>query len=130
MIYLSQCLIICFSLFRCEASLTNLDKFTQYSIHVQAFNEKGAGPPSDDVNVYTLEDGKVLQGASAVCSNPYAAELFPGNCLYWHNLQYAKGSREFFFLILINFYFALIMCFLITSLHKIIFSLFMLLDFL
>ena len=26
--------------------------------------------------------------------NPYAAEPFPGNCMYWLNLQYAKGKRE------------------------------------
>lgn len=40
-----------------EYTVQNLDKFTKYSVHVLAFNEKGAGPKSPDIRVLTLEDG-------------------------------------------------------------------------
>jgi len=40
--------------------LENLEKFTQYAVHIQAFNAAGAGPRSDDVVALTLEDGKNL----------------------------------------------------------------------
>ncbi|XP_022255012.1 Down syndrome cell adhesion molecule-like protein Dscam2 [Limulus polyphemus] len=36
--------------------LTNLRRLTRYSIVVQAFNSKGAGPPSDEVIVLTLDN--------------------------------------------------------------------------
>ena len=39
----------------CE--LDHLEKFTQYSVHVQAYNKIGAGPRTEDVIVLTLEDG-------------------------------------------------------------------------
>ena len=42
--------------------LDNLEKFTKYSIHVQAYNTQGAGPRSDDVTALTLEDGKGITG--------------------------------------------------------------------
>ncbi|XP_035208461.1 Down syndrome cell adhesion molecule homolog [Stegodyphus dumicola] len=42
--------------FREERILTNLQRHTKYLIRVQAFNSKGAGPPSDDVEVETLKD--------------------------------------------------------------------------
>ncbi|KAM7292976.1 Down syndrome cell adhesion molecule homolog [Ixodes scapularis] len=35
--------------------LTGLSRFTQYSVIVQAYNKKGAGPPSDEVVVQTLD---------------------------------------------------------------------------
>ncbi|CAH2009909.1 unnamed protein product [Acanthoscelides obtectus] len=39
-----------------EALLSGLAKYTRYTIVVQAFNEVGAGPLSDSVNVQTMED--------------------------------------------------------------------------
>ncbi|XP_071035293.1 cell adhesion molecule Dscam1-like [Parasteatoda tepidariorum] len=39
-----------------ETQLTDLKKFTEYAVIVQAFNAKGAGPPSDQVIVKTLEN--------------------------------------------------------------------------
>lgn len=41
-----------------DYSLTGLRKYTQYSIVVKAFNNKGDGPGSDPVAVQTLEDGE------------------------------------------------------------------------
>jgi len=41
-----------------EVRLSGLEKFTKYSVTVQAFNVKGDGPTSDAVIVQTLEDGK------------------------------------------------------------------------
>ncbi|XP_077518316.1 cell adhesion molecule Dscam1-like isoform X2 [Amblyomma americanum] len=38
-----------------ECVLTSLSRFTQYSVIVQAYNNKGAGPPSDEVVVQTLD---------------------------------------------------------------------------
>jgi len=37
--------------------LTNLDKFTKYTVVVQAVNSIGEGPNSDPFSVLTLEDG-------------------------------------------------------------------------
>lgn len=37
--------------------LNGLKKHTRYEVIVQAFNSKGAGPPSDHVQVQTLEFG-------------------------------------------------------------------------
>jgi hypothetical protein len=41
-----------------EVRLSGLEKFTKYSIIVQAFNNRGDGPSSDPVIVQTLEDGE------------------------------------------------------------------------
>lgn len=38
--------------------LTNLKKFTRYSVIVQAFNALGPGPMTQEVVASTLEDGK------------------------------------------------------------------------
>ncbi|GFQ86918.1 down syndrome cell adhesion molecule homolog [Trichonephila clavata] len=38
--------------------VSNLNRFTEYSIVVQAFNARGAGPPSEEVMTRTLEFGK------------------------------------------------------------------------
>lgn len=38
--------------------ITDLEKYTQYSITVAAFNIKGDGPASEPVIARTLEDGK------------------------------------------------------------------------
>jgi len=43
------------ALLRCQ--LNDLDKYTLYGVHVQAYNAKGAGPRSADYVVMTLEDG-------------------------------------------------------------------------
>lgn len=40
--------------------LNGLKKHTRYEIIVQAFNSKGAGPPSDPVEIQTLEFGMYL----------------------------------------------------------------------
>ncbi|KAK3760237.1 hypothetical protein RRG08_052186 [Elysia crispata] len=39
-----------------EHTITNLKKFTQYSVRVKAYNAKGISPASTDINVFTLED--------------------------------------------------------------------------
>lgn len=41
-----------------QCSLTGLKKHSRYQIFVQAFNSKGAGPPSDHMEAETLEFGK------------------------------------------------------------------------
>lgn len=46
--------------FKPEHTLHNLEKFTEYSIHIQAYNKKGRGPSSPDFNVFTLEDGMLI----------------------------------------------------------------------
>ena len=38
--------------------LTNLKKFTQYSVVVQAYNRVGAGPRNEEIVVTTDEDGE------------------------------------------------------------------------
>ncbi|PRD32753.1 UNVERIFIED_CONTAM: Down syndrome cell adhesion molecule-like protein 1, partial [Trichonephila clavipes] len=43
--------------FREERILTSLERDTKYIIRVQAFNSKGAGPPSDDIEGETLQEG-------------------------------------------------------------------------
>jgi len=42
-----------------ECVLTGLNKFSKYSIIVQAFNSKGAGPASEQIFVQTLEKGEL-----------------------------------------------------------------------
>lgn len=37
--------------------IPDLKKFTEYLVHVKAYNKKGQGPPSPDITVTTLEDG-------------------------------------------------------------------------
>lgn len=39
-----------------ETSITNLKKFTKYSIVAQAYNALGPGPTSEEVSALTLED--------------------------------------------------------------------------
>jgi len=38
----------------------NLNKFTEYAVHVRAYNKEGQGPPSVDHTVTTLEDGRAV----------------------------------------------------------------------
>lgn len=40
--------------------LHNLKRYTEYVIIVQPFNSRGAGPPSEEVEVRTMEFGKYL----------------------------------------------------------------------
>ncbi|GIX79485.1 down syndrome cell adhesion molecule-like protein Dscam2 [Caerostris darwini] len=40
--------------------LTSLNRFTEYSFIIQAYNKRGAGPPSETTSVRTLEFGKFL----------------------------------------------------------------------
>lgn len=44
-----------------ETLLQNLNKFTQYNIVVQAYTSQGSGPPSKEILVNSLEDGKKAQ---------------------------------------------------------------------
>lgn len=37
--------------------ITNLNRYTDYSLVVQSFNSRGAGPPSEEVTARTLEFG-------------------------------------------------------------------------
>ncbi|PVD26143.1 hypothetical protein C0Q70_13812 [Pomacea canaliculata] len=37
-------------------TIHNLKKFTEYTVHVKAYNSKGISPPSEDTTVFTLED--------------------------------------------------------------------------
>lgn len=41
-----------------EILLANLEKFTRYTIVVQAFNEVGMGPTSEPITEQTMEDGR------------------------------------------------------------------------
>lgn len=43
-----------------ETLLQNLNKFTQYNIVVQAYTSQGSGPPSKEILVNSLEDGKLF----------------------------------------------------------------------
>lgn len=58
-----------------ETVLANLNKFTQYHVIVQAYTSQGSGPPSKEIAVQTMEDGKWAWPASQ-----------PGSCLFlpWH----------------------------------------------
>lgn len=44
--------------FKEEIILTNLRRATKYNIIVQAFNNKGSGPPCDELVVDTLQSGE------------------------------------------------------------------------
>ena len=50
-----------------EFLLGGLDKFTQYLVVVQAFNQVGPGPLSEPVAAQTMEDGKVI-GQTGHCN--------------------------------------------------------------
>ncbi|XP_046582612.1 Down syndrome cell adhesion molecule homolog [Haliotis rubra] len=39
-----------------EHTIHNLKKFTEYTIHIKAYNSKGISPQSADIQVFTLED--------------------------------------------------------------------------
>lgn len=53
-----------------ECTITNLRRATEYSITVQAFNNKGAGPPSKDTYVKTHENGIYLfLDVHFICNN-------------------------------------------------------------
>lgn len=44
--------------FGSETLLQGLNKYTQYSIVVQAYTSQGSGPPSKEITVSSLEDGE------------------------------------------------------------------------
>ncbi|XP_062570430.1 cell adhesion molecule DSCAM-like isoform X2 [Saccostrea cucullata] len=54
-----------------SVDIHNLEKFTEYTVHVQAYNQKGRGPPSPDSQVFTLEDvpSQPPQGVQATAIN-------------------------------------------------------------
>uniref|UniRef100_T1IIC3 Down syndrome cell adhesion molecule n=1 Tax=Strigamia maritima TaxID=126957 RepID=T1IIC3_STRMM len=54
--------------FKEEIHLTNLLKFTKYSVVVQAYNKVGGGPDSDEVIAYTLEDAPSEPPQSVQCT--------------------------------------------------------------
>lgn len=39
--------------------ITNLNRYTGYSFIIQAFNKRGAGPPSEAISARTLEFGEL-----------------------------------------------------------------------
>lgn len=43
-----------------ETQLSGLKRLTEYAVMVQAYNAKGASPPSDQVLVKTLENGTLF----------------------------------------------------------------------
>lgn len=43
-----------------EHTIGKLKKFTQYTVHVKAYNIKGISPASANLNVFTLEDGQLI----------------------------------------------------------------------
>lgn len=47
-----------------DTQLTGLKRLTEYTIVVQAYNAKGASPPSDHVVVKTLENGKLYRSSN------------------------------------------------------------------
>lgn len=53
-----------------HCSLTGLKKQTRYQIMVQAFNSRGAGPPSDHAEAETLQFGKYGMGSAGVTCHP------------------------------------------------------------
>lgn len=57
--------------FGLETLLENLNKFTQYNIFVQAYTSQGSGPPSKEIQVSTLEDGKFWGGENVHISSLY-----------------------------------------------------------
>lgn len=60
--------------FGLETLLENLNKFTQYNIFVQAYTSQGSGPPSKEIQVSTLEDGKFWGGENVHISSLYTHE--------------------------------------------------------
>ncbi|ESO90668.1 hypothetical protein LOTGIDRAFT_163888 [Lottia gigantea] len=45
--------------FQAKHTIHNLKKFTEYTVHVKAYNAKGISPASDNIQVFTLEDADV-----------------------------------------------------------------------
>ncbi|CAL1284864.1 unnamed protein product [Larinioides sclopetarius] len=58
-----------------EVLLTQLQKFTSYSVLVQAYNSMGAGPRSDEVIVRTLEDVPGQAPSDVKCLSPTSQSL-------------------------------------------------------
>ncbi|XP_069692741.1 cell adhesion molecule Dscam2-like [Periplaneta americana] len=58
-----------------EVRLSGLEKFTKYSVTVQAFNSRGDGPASDAVIVQTLEDVPSAPPQDIMCTPVSAHDL-------------------------------------------------------
>lgn len=59
-----------------ELMLTNLMKYTRYTIVIQAFNQVGSGPQSEPTTAQTLEDGLL---SLSICLKSFSKEI----CLYF-----------------------------------------------
>lgn len=66
-----------------ETVLANLNKFTQYHVIVQAYTSQGSGPPSKEIAVQTMEDGKCVwaSGRGSSCHSP--AYVLCSACCAW-----------------------------------------------
>lgn len=58
-----------------ETVLSNLNKFTQYHVIVQAYTSQGSGPPSKEIAVQTMEDGKWQTGERGLDLHPSPRSL-------------------------------------------------------
>lgn len=66
-----------------ETTLDKLNKFTQYSIVVQAYTSQGSGPPSKQIHLSTLEDGKCIWlFMKSFCITSTLLALFGHNHVY------------------------------------------------
>lgn len=67
-----------------ETVLANLNKFTQYHVIVQAYTSQGSGPPSKEIAVQTMEDGKCdgQVGVAAVATHQSASSS-SSSCCAW-----------------------------------------------
>jgi len=79
--------------------LTNLKKFTRYSVVVQAFNALGPGPMSQEVVASTLEDGKRPWNIASISicvptSNSCARKINNRNIHFLENLGTQDGNRS------------------------------------
>lgn len=59
--------------FKNECKITNLKRLTKYSIIVQAFNNMGAGPPSDQIVVQTKDNDPPLSPKLSVVSSTHSS---------------------------------------------------------
>lgn len=62
-----------------ETLLQDLNKFTQYNIVVQAYTSQGSGPPSKEILVNSLEDGKYIRVYFIMIELRFDIYLVPSN---------------------------------------------------
>ncbi|XP_021922497.1 Down syndrome cell adhesion molecule-like protein Dscam2 isoform X2 [Zootermopsis nevadensis] len=81
-----------------EVRLSGLEKFTKYSVTVQAFNSRGDGPASDAVIIQTLEDVPSAPPQDVICTPVSAHDLqvswLPPDRAHLHGI--VQGYRLFF----------------------------------